>query len=99
MEKMFCSNCGGEIFVDFVVPPRSFSINDSGEIYRVDNREYEYAGFEVYCSNDTECKFYPVKLEEQKEFDSWLEKIKENIIKSSKLIQMILVFQRTLEEE
>lgn len=98
MKKMFCSSCGGEIFIDFVVPPRSFSVDEDGNLYRVDNKEYEYAGFEVYCSNDRECKYYPVDSKSQEEFDLWVEESKQEIIKSSNFIQMILIFQRSLED-
>lgn len=92
MEKMFCANCGSELYVDFVTPTKSFCIDEDGKINRIDNNEDELPYFKVYCSNIEDkciCCYPTTDPEEQKKYY-------ENILKFKKSIMEYLKIQETL---
>ena len=82
---MKCPECGGTIIFDYIVPKKTFSLNENNELKRVDQNEIlQPAGDTPYtifrCENDYEHNI------ETAEIITWVNKVEKRFYEKKNII-------------
>lgn len=74
IEKRYCPVCHEELLVQYVVPTKTFCIDESGNLSREDNNLTDLPYVEVICSSDA-----AHEIPETLGLDAWIQDAEELI--------------------
>ena len=87
LKTRVCPECGNEIMFSYIVPERSYTIED-GEIVRGDawvGPYYDNPHFDFYCSNDRAHDIEKISIIYERSLDEWQEEIENEFFKQNML--------------